>query len=93
MLQMNDFDVSLPVSAPVQMTPRRKAALIVHLMLADGGKMTLTDLPEHLQELLAIEMTAVKLVDKDTVNAVAEEFSRRDRSMDAHPRNGGRRPF
>lgn len=72
---MNDFDVSLPVSAPVQMTPRRKAALVVQLMLADGGKMTLTDLPEHLQELLAIEMTAIKLVDKDTVNAVAEEFA------------------
>ncbi len=72
---MNDFDVSAPVTPAVQMTRRRKAALVVQMMLSEGGKLTLTDLPEHLQELLAIEMTAIRLVDKDTVNAVAEEFS------------------
>ncbi len=71
MIQMNDFDVS----SPVALTPRRKAALVVQMMLSDGGKLSLTDLPEHLQEVLAIEMTAIKLVDRDTVNAVADEFS------------------
>jgi len=75
MLENNDFHVAMPVSTPVQMTPRRKAALVVQMMLTDGGKLSLTDLPEHLQEALALEMAAIRLVDKDTVNAVAEEFA------------------
>lgn len=75
MIQTNDFDVSVPTSSPGNLTRRRKAALVVQMMIGDGGKLSLTDLPEHLQELLAIEMAAIRLVDKDTVNAVAEEFS------------------
>ena len=75
MISTNDFGLAAPVNTPIQMTRRRKAALVVQLMLSEGGKLTLTDLPVHLQELLALEMTAIRLVDRDTVNAVAEEFS------------------
>ena len=57
------------------LSPRRKAALIVQLMISDGGKLSLDQLPEHLQELLAHELGAIRLVDRDTVNAVAAEFA------------------
>lgn len=57
------------------LTPQRKAALIVQLMISDGGKLSLNQLPEHLQELLARELGAIRLVDRDTVNAVAAEFA------------------
>lgn len=72
MIQTNDISAAAPA---LTLTPRRKAALVVQMMISDGGSLSLTDLPEHLQELLAVEMTAIKLVDRETVNAVAEEFS------------------
>lgn len=54
---------------------RRKAAVIVQLLISDGGKLSLSALPEHLQEILALELGAIRLVDRDTVNAVAAEFA------------------
>lgn len=67
---------SPPQHTPVlSLTPQRKAALIVQLMISDGGKLSLNQLPEHLQELLARELAAIRLVDRDTVNAVANEFA------------------
>ncbi len=75
MIQTNDFNATVPAQGPCTLSRRRKAALVVQMMIGDGGKLSLTDLPEHLQELLALEMTAIRLVDKDTVNAVAQEFS------------------
>lgn len=65
-------------SAPhptLQLSRRRKAALIVQLMIGDGGKLSLSQLPEHLQELLTRELGAIRLIDRDTVNAVAGEFA------------------
>jgi len=61
-------------SPPVELTRKRKAALIVQMLLSDGGKIELRSLPEHLQETLAMELSAIRLVDRETVNAVAEEF-------------------
>ena len=57
------------------LSSQRKAALIVQLMISDGGTLSLQQLPEHLQELLAREIGAIRLVDRDTVNAVADEFA------------------
>ncbi len=57
------------------MTRKRKAALIVQLLLNDGNKLALSTLPDHVQEDLARELGAIRLVDRDTVNAVANEFA------------------
>lgn len=59
---------------PLELTRKRKAALVVQMLLSDGGKIELKSLPEHLQETLAMELSAIRLVDRETVNAVAEEF-------------------
>lgn len=57
------------------LTRRRKAAMIVHMMISDGGSLSLSQLPESLQELLTDELGAIKLVDRNTVAEVAEEFT------------------
>lgn len=50
--------------------------MIVQLLIGDGGKLQLSQLPEELQLLLAREVGAIRLIDRETVNAVADEFSR-----------------
>ena len=65
---------SVPPRAPLTLSRRRKAAIIVQLLVSDGNRVPLTQLPEHLQEDLTKELAAIRLVDRDTVNAVAEEF-------------------
>jgi len=56
------------------MSRRRKAAMIVQLLFRDGDGIPLTRMPQKLQAALAHEMGAIRLVGKDTVEAVAEEF-------------------
>jgi flagellar motor switch protein FliG len=58
------------------LTRKRKAAMIVQLLIGDGGKLELSQLPEDMQMLLARELGAIRLVDRDTVNQVAAEFAR-----------------
>lgn len=62
-------------SAVPQMTRRRKAALIVQLLISDGSKLALSSMPEQVQEDLTRELGAIRLIDRETVNAVAEEFA------------------
>lgn len=62
----------LPLS---QLSRRRKAALVVQLLISDGNKLALSSLPENIQADIAAELGEIRLVDRDTVNAVAEEFA------------------
>ena len=59
----------------MSLTRKRKAALIVQLLISDGNKLALNTMPDHVQEDLARELGAIRLVDRDTVNAVATEFA------------------
>ncbi|SHE48846.1 flagellar motor switch protein FliG [Loktanella atrilutea] len=72
----NAFD-PLPDAAPptLPLSRKRKAALIVQLLINDGNKLALSTMPDHVQEDLARELGAIRLVDRDTVNAVATEFA------------------
>lgn len=56
------------------LTCRRKAAMIVQMMVGDGSSLSLDQLPEALQLLLTRELGAIRLVDRTTVSAVAAEF-------------------
>lgn len=62
------------VPLPGGLTRRRKAALIVQMLFRDGTGIPLTRMPEKLQAALAYELGAIRLVDKSTVESVAEEF-------------------
>ncbi len=50
--------------------------MIVQLLIGDGGKLSLSQLPEEMQVLLARELGAIRLVDRETVHEVANEFAR-----------------
>lgn len=56
------------------LTARRKAAMIVQLALAEGADLALSDLPEETQLDLTRELGSIRLVDRQTLAAVAEEF-------------------
>lgn len=53
---------------------RQKAAIIVRLLLAEGVKLPLSDLPEALQGELAQQMATMRFVDRATLKAVVDEF-------------------
>lgn len=68
------MNIQAPIATQSQLTRRRKAAMIVQMIVGDGSQLSLSQLPVHLQELLTQELGALRLVDRDTVAAVAEEF-------------------
>lgn len=57
------------------MTRRRKAAMIIQMLLEDGNTLSLGQLPESLQLQLTDELGTLRMVDKATVDAVAQEFT------------------
>ncbi len=59
------------------LTQRRKAAMVVQLLLSEGRALNLSHLPEDVQVSLARELGALRLVDRDTLAAVAAEFADR----------------
>ena len=65
----------IAVPAPARLTGREKAAVIVRLLLAEGAQVPLSSLPEELQADLTEQMAQMRLVDRDTLHAVAEEFA------------------
>lgn len=57
-----------------ELTGRQKAAIIVRLLLASGAQLPLSSLPEHLQAALTEQMGSMRLVDRETMQAVVDEF-------------------
>jgi flagellar motor switch protein FliG len=69
--------IAPPLSAddgPHGPTPKEKAAIIVRLLLAEGAKLPLSRLPEHMQAALAEQIGHMRLVDRPTLDAVVLEF-------------------
>lgn len=66
----------LPEDTAVSRPPnaRRKAAMILQLVLSEGRRLPLDRLPEEVQVALTREITALNLVDRDTLDSVAQEF-------------------
>ncbi|WP_420011650.1 flagellar motor switch protein FliG [Tateyamaria sp.] len=60
---------------------RAKAAIVVRLLLNEGADIPLEDLPEELQAHLTKAMGQMRLVDRDTLKQVAEEFAREVESI------------
>lgn len=65
----------VPPERPVAaMTGRQKAAIIVRLLLTEGGELPLKGLPDHMQAALTEQIGAMRSVDRTTLRAVVEEF-------------------
>ena len=56
------------------LTAREKAAIIVRLLLAEGTKLPINTLPDHMQSALAEQMSLMRLVDRSTLGRVVAEF-------------------
>ena len=65
---------SLPARRRPALTRRQKAAIIVRLLLKEGARLRLDELPEAMQVELTHEMGALRMVDKATLNEVVGEF-------------------
>ncbi|MCA8879785.1 MAG: flagellar motor switch protein FliG [Rhodobacteraceae bacterium] len=69
---------ALPAAAPARKRPtltrRQKAAIIVRLLLKEGARLKLDELPEAMQVELTHEMGALRTVDRATMNQVVSEF-------------------
>jgi len=63
-----------PTPAPRPLKRKQKAAIIVRLLLAEGVKLSLADLPEELQTELAQQMATMRFVDRVTLKSVIDEF-------------------
>ncbi len=61
-------------AATAHLTGQQKAAVIVRLLLAEGGQLPLTSLPDSLQTELTTQIAAMRLIDRATLDAVVEEF-------------------
>lgn len=53
-----------------------KAAMVVQLLLRDGSDLPLSQLHENSQERLTKELGALNIIDRATLNSVAQEFAR-----------------
>lgn len=62
------------MAAPQQLSKKKKAAIIVRLLLSEGAQLPLANLPEAMQRDLIENMTEMRLIDKPTVTAVVDEF-------------------
>ncbi|MEP1963266.1 flagellar motor switch protein FliG [Tateyamaria sp.] len=54
---------------------RAKAAIVVRILLNEGADIPIEDLPEELQAHLTKAMGSMRMVDRDTLQAVAAEFA------------------
>lgn len=61
--------------ARADLSSPEKAAIIVRLLLDQGADIPLEELPEELQARLTKQMGQMSLVDRDTLEAVAQEFA------------------
>lgn len=68
--------MTLAGGAPAQrmLSARQKAAVIVRYMIAEGAKIPLAQLPDHMQQALAEQMGAMRLIDRQTLDSVVAEF-------------------
>jgi flagellar motor switch protein FliG len=66
---------ALPYDART-LSRRRKAAIVVQMLLAEGGRPPLAKLSDDHQMDLTREIGSLRLVDRTTLHAVAEEFAR-----------------
>lgn len=63
------------------LTRRAKAAIVVRLLLNEGADIPLEDLPDALQEALTHQMGEMRMVDRETLFAVAAEFAQEVESV------------
>ncbi|MGR3759671.1 flagellar motor switch protein FliG [Roseobacteraceae bacterium NS-SX3] len=73
-----DAPAALPPAAPAavsSLSGKAKAAIVVRLLLNEGADIPIEELPEDLQMELTQQMGKMRLIDRETLYAVAGEFA------------------
>ncbi|WP_281825404.1 flagellar motor switch protein FliG [Jannaschia rubra] len=83
---------SLPARAPsAPLTPRQKAAVIIHLLVSGRADPGLRDLPPDQQRLIVREIARLRFIDRETLAGVVAEFASELDSIGLHfPRDPAR---
>ncbi len=68
-------DTPTTVTPVTHISNKAKAAIVVRLLLNEGADVPIEDLPEELQEQLTKQMGKMRVVDRDTLQAVVAEFA------------------
>lgn len=66
--------LAAPGRAPARLSRRQKAAIIVRLLASQGLKLPLAELSDDHQTSLAEQIAEMRLIDRDTLHEVVEEF-------------------
>lgn len=61
--------------ATPHLSQREKAAIVVQFLLSEGAELTLADLPDDLQAILAVQFGQMRPVDRSTLANVVAEFA------------------
>ena len=72
---VSDAHEDAPRVVPRTLSSRQKAAVVVRLLLNEGADIPLEELPDDLQEKLTHQLGQMGLVDRVTLDAVAQEFA------------------
>lgn len=64
-----------PGKPDLTLSRKAKAAIVVRLLLNEGADIPLEDLPEELQEQLTKQMGQMRVIDRDTLQHVVQEFA------------------
>lgn len=65
---------AVTAEVPLTLTGRQKAAIIVRILLSEGVDLPLTGLPDHLQAALTEQIGQMRLIKRETLRVVIEEF-------------------
>ena len=63
-----------PPAPPRKLNQREKAAVIVRFLMSEGAAIPLAKLPDHMQAALAEQMGQMRLVDRQTLAHVVDDF-------------------
>ena len=64
-----------PPTGATEFSRREKAAIVVRLLLAEGVRLPLSELPDALQAELTCQISRMRYIDRATLRAVVEEFA------------------
>jgi len=70
---MQGMGLGVDQGRPVLSQPQ-KAAIIVRLLVAEGANIPIASLPEEVQTALTEQIAQLRMIDRDTLAAVVEEF-------------------
>ncbi len=75
MLSLPPLSVRSGAAGTIPLSQREKAAIVVQFLLSEGADLSLADLPDDLQTMLARQFGQMRHVDRSTLAAVIAEFA------------------